>query len=385
MKGMVITMEKENYTGGAELYPEVILSSNAEDKKGLTQAESFNDSPKIKERQLTEEEKIAVADIEEQINLTDSAAVAGFGAGSQQKVADFSDSALESVRTKNLGEIGDVVTDLMGKLQNFEEDKGGFKIFRRAQSRIENMKAKYGKLETSIDGICEALEEHQLRLTKDIAVLDKLYDVNLANYKELTLYIIAGRNKLKRARENDLAEMLRHAEETGLPEDAQAANDFSSLCDRFDKRLHDLELTRTVALQMAPQIRMIQSNDTVMTEKLQSTLVNTIPLWKSQMVISLGLAHSKSALDAQRAVNDVTNELLRKNAEALKIATVETAKEAERGVVDIDTLKYTNEMLISTLSEVLTIRKEGAERRRNAEIELGKMDEELRTKLLTIE
>ncbi|MEE0836135.1 MAG: toxic anion resistance protein, partial [Clostridia bacterium] len=212
-----------------------------------------------------------------------------------------------------------------------------------------------------------------------------LYDVNLANYKELTLYIIAGRNKLNRAREHDLAEMLRHAEETGLPEDAQAANDFSSLCDRFDKRLHDLELTRTVALQMAPQIRMIQSNDTVMTEKLQSTLVNTIPLWKSQMVISLGLAHSKSALDAQRAVNDVTNELLRKNAEALKIATVETAKEAERGVVDIDTLKYTNEMLISTLSEVLTIRKEGAERRKNAEIELGRMDEELRTKLLTID
>ena len=222
-------------------------------------------------------------------------------------------------------------------------------------------------------------------MTKDIAVLDKLYDVNLANYKELTLYIIAGRNKLNRARENDLAQMLRHAEETGLPEDAQAANDFSSLCDRFDKRLHDLELTRTVALQMAPQIRMIQSNDTVMTEKLQSTLVNTIPLWKSQMVISLGLAHSKSALDAQRAVNDVTNELLRKNAEALKIATVETAKEAERGVVDIDTLKYTNEMLISTLSEVLTIRREGAERRKNAEIELGKMDEELRTKLLAIE
>lgn len=336
------------------------------------------------ERELTEQETALVKAMEEKIDLHDSASVASYGSESQQKIAEFSDSALERVRAKDLGEIGTVVTDLMGKLRSFEDDGGGFRLFRSAKNKAKSMKAKYGKLETSVDDICGVLEGHQMQLTKDIALLDKLYDVNLANYKELTLCIIAGKHRLEQARSTDLAQMLEKAEQTGLPEDAQAANDFAALCDRFEKRIHDLELTRTVALQTAPQIRMIQSADTVMNEKLQSTLVNTIPLWKSQMVISLGLEHSRSALDAQRAVTDVTNELLRKNAEALKLATVETAREAERGIVDIETLKHTNEMLISTLDEVLAIRREGAQKRREAEQELGKMESELRGKLLNV-
>ena len=336
------------------------------------------------ERELTEQEAALVKMMEDKIDLHDSASVASFGSESQQKIAEFSDSALERVRAKDLGEIGTVVTDLMGKLRSFEDDGGGFKLFRSAKNKAKNMKAKYGKLETSVDDICGVLEGHQMQLTKDIALLDKLYDVNLANYKELTLCIIAGKRALEQARSTDLAQMLAKAEQTGLPEDAQAANDFAALCDRFEKRIHDLELTRTVALQTAPQIRMIQSADTVMNEKLQSTLVNTIPLWKSQMVISLGLEHSRNALEAQRAVTDVTNELLRKNAEALKLATVETAKEAERGIVDIETLKHTNEMLISTLDEVLAVRREGAQKRREAEQQLGAMESELRSKLLNV-
>ena len=329
------------------------------------------------ERELTEQEAALVKMMEDKIDLHDSASVASYGSESQQKIADFSDSALERVRAKDLGEIGTVVTDLMGKLRSFEDDGGGFKLFRSAKNKAKNMKAKYGKLETSVDDICGVLEGHQMQLTKDIALLDKLYE-------ELTLCIIAGKRALEQARSTDLAQMLARAEQTGLPEDAQAANDFAALCDRFEKRIHDLELTRTVALQTAPQIRMIQSADTVMNEKLQSTLVNTIPLWKSQMVISLGLEHSRNALEAQRAVTDVTNELLRKNAEALKIATVETAKEAERGIVDIETLKHTNEMLISTLDEVLAVRREGAQKRREAEQQLGAMESELRSKLLNV-
>lgn len=339
------------------------------------------------EKTLTAEEQKMVKDFSDKIDLTNSAVILQYGSGAQSKIADFSDTALGNVRAMDLGEVGGLVTSLVVELRGFgvdEDEKGFMGLFKKTGNKIAAMKSKYNKAEVNVDKICGVLEGHQDRLIKDVAVLDKLYQVNLQNFKELSMYIIAGKMKLDSARKNELAEFIRHAEETHLPEDAQAAHDFADLCDRFEKRIYDLELTRMVSIQMAPQIRLVQNNDTIMTEKIQSTLVNTIPLWKSQMVIALGIAHSQEALAAQRAVTDMTNELLKKNADALKMGTVETAREAERGIIDIETLQYTNESLINTLDEVLKIQDEGRERRRNAEAELRRIEGELRTKLLEI-
>ncbi len=339
------------------------------------------------EKRLSEAERQMVDDFSKKIDLKNSAVVLQYGSGAQTKIADFSDTALGNVRSMDLGEVGNMVTNLVVELRGFgleEEQKGLKGVFKKAGNKIELMKAKYDKASVNVEKIITSLESHQDRLIKDIAVLDKLYEANLVNFKELSMYIIAGKKCLKNAREKDLKAFIDKAHETGLPEDAQTANDFASLCDRFEKRIYDLELTRIVSIQMAPQIRLVQNNDTVMAEKIQSTIVNTIPLWKSQMVIALGLAHSQEAIAAQRAVTNMTNELLKKNADALKMGTIETAKEAERGVVDIETLQYTNESLINTLDEVIKIQDEGKQRRHNAEAELQKIEGQLRKKLLEI-
>jgi len=339
------------------------------------------------EAHLSEAEKKAIQDFSATIDITDTASVLQYGAGTQQKIAEFSDAALENVRTKDLGETGDMVSNLVAELQDFNEDiddKGFFSFFRRAKKNLTLLKARYDKAEVSVTNIVSSLENHQVALLKDISVLDKMYDTNLLYFKELTMYILAGKKKLEEERATTLVELKKKAEESGLPEDAQKANDFAAQCDRFEKKIHDLELTRMVSIQMAPQIRLVQNNDTVMVEKIQSTIVNTIPLWKSQMVIALGLAHSEQALEAQRAVTDMTNKLLKKNAERLHQTTVSVAREAERGVVDIETLVQTNQELISTLDEVQQIQKEGREKRHAAEAELGRMEQELKNKLLNI-
>lgn len=343
--------------------------------------------PDLSEDSLTDEEKKLIADFSKKINLTDVNAIMTYGEGAQAKVAEFSDSALSNIRVMDLGEAGEMITGLITQLRGFEIDenqKGLRAIFNRGRNKIETLKVKYEKTETAVEKIIDSLEGHQIQLRKDIAMLEKLYEVNLQNFKELTLYIIAGKRKLEEARATTLRELITRATETGLAADAQAANDFAALCDRFEKKLYDLELTRNVALQMGPQIRMVQNNDAVMSEKIHSTIVNTVPLWKSQMVIALGLAHSQQALNAQRQVTDMTNELLRKNAEALKTAAVQTARESERGIVDIETLKATNEALISTLDEVLTIQNEGREKRRAAQEELARIEDQLKNKLLQI-
>ena len=333
---------------------------------------------------LTPEEQKMVADFAAKIDITDPNIVLQYGAGSQQKIANFSDSSLANVRNKDLGEIGDMISSLVGELKDFdeEENKGFLGFFKRQGNKIEQLKSKYDKAEVSVEKIAEGLEGHQVRLMKDVAVLDQLYNVNLANFKELSMYILAGKQKLKEVQETTLPALIEKAQKSGLPEDTQAANDMASMCNRFEKKIHDLELTRAISLQMAPQIRLIQNNDTVMSEKIQTTLVNTIPLWKSQMVIALGLAHSQEAIKAQQQVTDLTNELLKKNAEALKVSTIETAKASERGIVDIETLKETNETLISTLDEVLQIQNDGRAKRREAEAELSRIENELKNKLL---
>ena len=342
----------------------------------------------LSENNLTPEEKKMVEDFAKTIDVTNSNVILTYGAAAQQKIAGFSESALKSVRTKDMGEIGEMVSNLVTELRAFspeEESKGGFfSLFKKPANKIAAMKSKYDKAETSVDKICAQLEAHQIQLMKDVAMLDQMYQVNLNYFKELSMYILAGKRKLEEVRTKELPPVVEKAQKTGLPEDAQAANDMAALCNRFEKKLHDLELTRMVSIQMAPQIRLIQSNDTVMTEKIQSTLVNTIPLWKSQMVLSLGLVHSQQAMEAQREVTNMTNELLKKNAEMLKTGTVETAKESERGVVDIETLKQTNETLISTLDEVLRIQDEGRQKRREAESELARIEGELKQKLLTV-
>ncbi|MGI5900502.1 MAG: toxic anion resistance protein [Christensenellales bacterium] len=342
---------------------------------------------RMDESTLTPEERKMVDDFSKKINITDSNMVMLYGADAQRKMADFSGGALANVRTKDLGEIGGMITSLIGELKGIEdvdEPRGLFGRLKKGSNRLQLMKVKYDKAEVNVEKITGILQEHQVQLFKDIAILDKLYDRNLVNFKELTMYIIAGKKKLHSVRENELKEMIEKAKNSGLPEDAQAANDLAALCDRFDKKLHDLELTRVISIQMAPQIRLVQNNDTLMAEKIQSTIVNTIPLWKSQMVIAMGLAHSQQALQAQREVTNMTNELLRRNADALKMGTLETAREAERGVVDIETLKYTNEQLISTLDEVVQIQAEGRQKRREAEAELGKIEGQLKQKLLDI-
>ncbi|MGI6203474.1 MAG: toxic anion resistance protein [Eubacteriales bacterium] len=343
--------------------------------------------PDLSEDSLTEEERKLIEQLSNKINLTDVNAIMTYGEGAQAKVAEFSDSALSNIRVMDLGEAGEMITQLITQLRGFEIDenqRGLRAFFSRSKNKLEALKIKYDKTENAVEKIIDSLETHQIQLRKDIAMLEKLYEVNLQNFKELTLYIIAGKRKLEEARNTTLRELIERASQTGLAADAQAANDFAALCDRFEKKLYDLELTRNVALQMGPQIRMVQNNDAVMCEKIHSTIVNTVPLWKSQMVIALGLAHSQQALAAQRQVTDMTNELLRKNAEALKTATVQTAREAERGIVDIETLKATNEALISTLDEVLTIQNEGREKRRAAQEELARIEEQLKNKLLEI-
>ena len=338
------------------------------------------------EEMLTEEEKAKVEEFSKSIDITNSSLVMQYGAAAQQKVAEFSDSALENVRNKDFGEVGDMLSGLVVELKGITGDdaKGLKGFFKRSKSKVEAMKARYQKAEKSVDTIVASLEGHQVVLLKDISMLDKLYAINLDYLKELSMYIIAGEKRLKVERETTLVEMREKAKASGLPEDAQAANDFEAMCERFDKKLHDLKLTRTISIQMAPQIRLVQNNDALMTEKIQSTIVNTIPLWKSQMLISLGLAHSKQAMEAEKAVNDMTNDLLKKNAEALHQATVEVAKESERGIVDIETLKHTNSELIKTLEEVQEIQENGRAGRRAAEAELVKIEDELRTKLLKL-
>ena len=355
-----------------------------EEKKPPVEAEK--QEPALDESILTEEERKTVDEFAKQIDLTNSAMVLQYGAGTQKKMADFSEAALENVKSKDLGEVGELLSGVVKELRDFdeEEEKGFFGFFKKASGRIESMKAKYAKAEANVNEIVKVLEKHQVQLMKDTALLDKMYELNLTYFKELSMYILAGKKKLQEVRSTRLAELTDRAQASGLPEDAQAAKDLDSMCERFEKKIHDLELTRMISTQTAPQIRLVQNNDTLMVEKIQSTIVNTIPLWKSQMVLALGVEHSTQAAEAQRKVTDMTNELLRKNAEKLKMATVETAKESERGIVDMETLKATNESLISTLDEVMNIQREGRQKRREAEAELQNMEQELKNKLLEI-
>ena len=334
---------------------------------------------------LTPEEQAQVDEFAKQIDLSNSNAILNYGAGTQKKLSDFSEKALESVRTKDMGEVGDMITKLIGELKDFdvEENEKGLKaLFKKSANRVTELKARYSKVETNVNVITSELEKHQVTLLKDVDMLDKMYDANLAYFKELTMYIAAGKKKLSDVREGELAELQAKADASGDPSDVQAAKDLASMCDRFEKKLYDLELTRTIALQSGPQIRMVQSSDTMMAEKIQSTIVNTIPLWKNQMVIAIGVEHSNQAAKAQREVSDMTNELLKKNADALKTATIETAKESERGIVDIETLKHTNAQLISTMDEVLKIQADGKEKRRAAEKELENIESELKDKMM---
>ena len=342
------------------------------------------EAEKVPEVQLTPEEQKMVNDFAAQIDLTNTQMILQYGAGSQKKIADFSETALNSIRTKDLGEIGNLLTDVIAELKDFdeEEEKGFFGLFKKNTNKLANLKAKYDKAEVNINKICTAMEAHQITLLKDVAMLDKMYELNLNYFKELSMYILAGKQKLEHAKTVELPALLAQAERSGLPEDTQKARDFSEMCTRFEKKIYDLELSRTVSLQMAPQIRLIQNNDTVMSDKIQSTLVNTIPLWKSQMVIAIGVNHATEAAAAQREVSDMTNALLRKNAEQLKLATIETAKESERGIVDIETLQATNQTLISTLDEVMKIQEDGRQKRLSAETELQKIENEMRQKLL---
>lgn len=334
---------------------------------------------------LSDEERRQVDEFAKQIDLHNSTAILQYGVGTQKKMADFSGSALENVKTKDLGEVGDMLSDVVTQLKGFDEEEKGFLgIFKKPANKLEAMKAKYSKAETNVNKICEALEDNQVQLLKDISILDKMYELNLTYFKELSMYILAGKKKLSETRETELPQLLAKAKASGLPEDAQAARDLEALCDRFEKKLHDLELTRMVSIQTAPQIRLVQSSDTMMVEKIQSTIVNTIPLWKSQMVLALGVTHAEQAARAQREVSDMTNELLKRNAEVLKVSAIESAKESERGIIDMETLKTTNANLISTLDEVMKIQADGREKRRAAEEEMRVMENDLKMKLLEL-
>ena len=346
------------------------------------------DPVEMDERLLTEEEKKAVEEFSKKIDIGDSNLVLQYGAAAQKNIASFSESALNSVRTKDLGEIGKSLSDLVVELKGFgqeeEEKKGLFGLFKKGGNKIESLKAQYSKVETNVDKIAHELEQHQVTLLKDVAMFDQMYELNLKYYKELTMYILAGKKRLAAVRAGELEELRKQAEASGAQEDAQRYNDMVQMCERFEKKLHDLELTRMISIQMGPQTRLLQNNDTLMVEKIQSTIVNTIPLWKSQMVLALGMEHSRQATAAQSAVTEMTNELLKKNADMLKTGTIATAKEAERSIVDIETLKHTNEQLISTLDEVLNIQRDGAAKRKAAEVELGKIEGELKQKLMEL-
>ena len=361
--------------------PVLTLEPFAEEKEAPAIAE---EKEEVEEITLTPEEQAVVDAFANQIDLTNTTMILQYGAGTQKKMADFSETALKKVKTKDLGEIGELLSGVVGELKSFdeEEEKGFLGIFKKSSNKLQNMKAKYAKAEANVNQICTVLESHQVQLLKDVAILDKMYDLNLTYFKELSMYILAGKKKVKEVRETKLPELVQKAQMTGLPEDAQAAKDLDSMCNRFEKKIHDLELTRTISMQTAPQIRLVQSNDTMMAEKNQSTIVNTIPLWKSQMVLALGVEHSMQAAQAQKEVTDMTNMLLKKNAEKLKMSTIETAKESERGIVELETLKATNESLISTLDEVMKIQEEGRQRRYEAEVEIQRLENDLKQKLL---
>ncbi len=367
-----------------EAVPELTLTPEA---PAAPETEKKEVEPvKVDESMLTEQEKKAVDDFAKKIDITDTNLVLNYGVAAQKSVATFSENALSSVRNKDLGEVGETLSNLVVEVKGFgqEEKKGFAGLFHKQKDKLELMRAQYGKAETSVNRIVSELEKHQVTLMKDIAMLDQMYELNLKYYKELTMYIIAGKKRLAEVRTGELEELRKKAEASGLAEDAQAYNDYAQKCERFEKKLHDLELTRMVSLQMGPQTRLLQNNDTLMVEKIQSSLVNTIPLWKSQMVLALGMEHSRQATAAQSAVTQTTNELLKKNADMLKMGTIATAKEAERSIVDIETLQHTNEQLVSTLDEVVNIQREGAQKRKEAEVELGRIEGELKQKLMEL-
>ena len=383
----------------ANMMPELTLDASAVAQAETPQLVLGNEVPaapepekkvepvKIDESMLTEAERKMVDDFSKKIDIGDSQMVLQYGAAAQKSVASFSESALNAVRTKDLGEVGDTLSDLVVELKGFgeEEEKGGiFGFFKKTSNKLEVMKAQYGKAEANVEKIARSLEQHQVTLMKDIAMFDQMYELNLKYYKELTMYIIAGKKRLAEVQATELEELRKKAEASGAAEDAQAYNDLAQMCNRFEKKLHDLELTRMVSIQMGPQTRMLQNNDTLMVEKIQSSLVNTIPLWKSQMVLALGLENSRKATAAQTAVTNATNELLKRNADMLKMGTIATAKEAERSIIDIETLQHTNQQLISTLDEVIQIQKDGAQKRKEAEVELGRIEGELKQKLMEL-
>lgn len=378
------------FTGLEDNAPTLTLEPDLGEPKAEIAAEPEAEAVKKEMEQtvLSPEEQQMVDSFAKKIDIENTNQILQYGAGTQKKMADFSDAALENVRTQDLGEVGELITQVVGELRDFdaaEEEKGFLGFFKKQGSKIENMKNRYAKAEVNVQKITTSLQDHQMRLMKDSAVLEKMYAQNLNYYKELTMYILAGKQKLQEVREGKLKDLEAKAAVSGLPEDAQEAKDLDSKCNRFEKKLHDLELTRTISLQTAPQIRLVQNNDTLMVEKIQTTIVNTIPLWKSQMVLALGIAHSTEAAQAQRQVTDLTNELLKKNAEALHLASTETARESERGIVDIETLKQTNQELIATLDDVMNIQKEGRAKRAQAELEMRKMEEDLKNKLLEIQ
>lgn len=367
-----------------DLKPELVFEPIEEEVVKVEIKEEKNEEI-IDEINLTEEEKRMVDQFVDKIEIKSSNSILQYGVGAQKKISDFSETALNNVRTKDLGEIGDMLSSVVQELKNFEdtEDKKGILgFFKKGKNKISEMKIKYDKVEDNINKMCNNLEKHQIQLLKDIAMLDKMYEINKAYFKELSMYILAGKKKLQKLEKEELPILQEKAKRSGLPQDAQEVNDFLALCNRFEKKIHDLELTKMISLQMAPQIRLIQNNDSLMSEKIQSTIVNTVPLWKSQIVLALGVAHSSNAAKVQNEVTNMTNELLRKNAEILKTSTIETAKESERGIVDIETLKVTNESLISTLDEILRIQTEGRQKRKEAEVELRNIEDQLKNKLL---
>ena len=367
--------------------PSLTLEPELENTPKLVVAEETQlQQTKVAEPVLTPQEQQMVNDFAQKIDVENTAQILQSGAGTQKKMADFSDAALANVRTQDLGEVGDLIVNVVGELKGFdaEEEKGFLGFFRKQANKLEVMKSRYAKAEVNVEKIGDALQQHQVRLLKDSAMLDKMYEQNLAYFKELSMYILAGKKKLQEVREGKLKELEATAQATGLAEDAQAAKDLADKCNRFEKKIYDLELTRTISIQTAPQIRMIQNNDNVMVEKIQTTLMNTIPLWKNQMVLALGLAHSQQAMQAERAVTNMTNDLLKKNAEALKLGTIETAKESQRGIVDIETLQQTNKSLIETLDELNKIQSEGRAKRAAAEQELTRIEDELKTKMMEI-
>ena len=374
-----------NTAAAAETVPQLTLTPEAPEPPKVEEKKA--EPVEMDDKLLSDEEKKAVEEFSHKINIRDTNMILQYGAAAQKSVAGFSESALNNVRSKDLGEVGQDLSQLVVELKGFgegEEKKGFMGLFKKAGNRLESMKAQYGKVEANVDKIAQSLEQHQITLLKDVAMFDQMYELNLKYYKELTMYILAGKKKLEDMRAGELPALKAKAEQSGAQEDAQAYNDMVQMCERFEKKLHDLELTRMVSVQMGPQTRLLQNNDTQMIEKIQSSLVNTIPLWKSQMVLALGLEHGRQATAAQSAVTEMTNELLKKNADLLKMGTIETAKEAERSVVDIETLQHTNQQLISTLDEVLNIQREGAQKRRAAEAELGRIEGELKQKLLEL-